>query len=75
MTSPAKPERNYAPDFVSTETLAHRLDCLETTVHNVRRGLLPKPLKIGPALRIRLWAEILIGQIAPICKDTHIAWI
>ena len=48
----------YAPDFVSAETLAHRLDCSKSTVSGyVRRGLLPKPLKIGELVRWR-WADV-----------------
>lgn len=40
--------RPYAPDFVSAETLAYRLDCSRSTVDTyVRGGLLPKPEMIG----------------------------
>ncbi len=58
MTSPAKSRCNYPPDYVSAETLAHRLDCSKSTVADyVRRGLLPKPLKIGELVRWR-WADV-----------------
>lgn len=41
-------DRNYAPDFVSAETLAYRLDCSRSTIDvYVRLGLLPKPQTIG----------------------------
>ena len=55
-------DRNYAPDFVSAETLAYRLDCSRSTIDTyVRLGLLPKPFMLGiparehhaiPAVRI-----------------------
>ena len=46
------------PDLCSAETLAHRLDCSLSTVHAyVRRGLLPKPLKLGELVRWR-WADV-----------------
>ena len=58
MTSPAKSTRSYPPDYVSAETLAHRLDCSKSTVAEyVRRGLLPKPLKIGELVRWH-WANV-----------------
>lgn len=48
----------YAPDYVSAETLAHRLDCSKTTVHGyVRRGILPRPIKIGELVRWR-WVDV-----------------
>lgn len=46
------------PDFCSAETLAHRLDCSKTTIHGyVRRGLLPKPIRIGELVRWR-WTDV-----------------
>lgn len=58
MQSSPKISRPYAPDFVSAETLAHRLDCAVSTVHAyVQRGLLPKPIKLGNLTRWR-WAEV-----------------
>ena len=48
----------YAPDYVSAEMLAHRLDCSKTTVHDyVRRGILPKPIRIGELVRWR-WVDV-----------------
>ena len=50
--------RAYAPDLCSAQTLAYRLDCSVSTVHvYVRRGLLPKPLKLGDLVRWR-WADV-----------------
>jgi excisionase family DNA binding protein len=44
--------RSYAPDFVSVDTLAHRLDCpVETIEMLVRTGELPRPCKIGTLVR------------------------
>ena len=51
-------ERAFAPDYVSAETLAYRLDCSRSTVDDyVRRGLLPRPRIIGNLQRWR-WSEI-----------------
>jgi predicted DNA-binding transcriptional regulator AlpA len=51
-------ERAFAPDYVSAETLAYRLDCSRSTVDDyVRRGLLPTPKIIGNLQRWR-WIEI-----------------
>ena len=50
----------YAPDYVSAATLAHRLDCSESTIHSyVRRGLLPPPVKIGELVR---WSWIRVAR-------------
>ena len=47
-----------APDYVSAETLAQRLDCSKTTVHTyVRRGILPEPIRIGDLVRWR-WVDV-----------------
>lgn len=51
-------QRAFAPDYVSAETLAYRLDCSRSTVDDyVRRGLLPTPRIIGNLQRWR-WSEI-----------------
>jgi predicted DNA-binding transcriptional regulator AlpA len=43
-----KGPRDYAPDYVSAETLAYRLDCSRSTIDNyVRLGLLPRPVMVG----------------------------
>lgn len=45
-------DRGYAPDFVSAETLAYRLDCSRSTIDAyVRSGLLPKPFMLGSLVR------------------------
>ena len=45
-------ERSYAPDYVSAETLAYRLDCSRSTIDvYVRSGLLPKPFLLGNLVR------------------------
>jgi excisionase family DNA binding protein len=45
-------DRNYAPDYVSAETLAYRLDCSRSTIDAyVRSGLLPKPFMLGNLVR------------------------
>ena len=45
-------DRGYAPDFVSAETLAYRLDCSRATIDAyVRRGYLPRPTTIGNLVR------------------------
>lgn len=47
-----------APDYVSAETLAQRLDCSRSTVHGyVRRGILPRPIRIGELVRWR-WLDV-----------------
>ena len=58
MASSPKPAPSFPPDFCSAETLAYRLDCSVTTVHSyVRRGLLPKPLRLGDLVRWR-WTQV-----------------
>ena len=45
-------DRGYAPDFVSAETLAYRLDCSRSTIDvYVEKGLLPKPIRFGNLVR------------------------
>lgn len=53
-----KPRRSEAAQYVSAATLAARLDCSTTTVHGyVRRGILPKPRRIGELVRWK-WTEV-----------------
>lgn len=54
-----KPRKNSAvAEYVSAETLAARLDCSKTTVHGyVRRGILPRPRRIGELVRWK-WTEV-----------------
>lgn len=50
--------RAFAPDFVSAETLAYRLDCSRSTIDDyVRRGLLPAPQFVGNLQRWR-WSDV-----------------
>jgi predicted DNA-binding transcriptional regulator AlpA len=59
MSAPhSRPPQCYAPDYVSAETLAYRLDCSRSTVDDyVRRGLLPKPQSVGNLQRWR-WSDV-----------------
>jgi predicted DNA-binding transcriptional regulator AlpA len=58
MASSTKTVPAFPPDFCSAETLSHRLDCSVSTVHSyVRRGLLPKPSRLGDLVRWR-WADV-----------------
>jgi hypothetical protein len=58
MASSPKTVPAFPPDFCSAETLSHRLDCSVSTVHSyVRRGLLPKPSRLGDLVRGR-WADV-----------------
>jgi hypothetical protein len=51
-------DRRYAPDYVSRETLAYRLEIAAGAVDQyVTRGVLPAPIKIGEALRWR-WSDV-----------------
>lgn len=56
--SGGKKKRSFPPDYVSAQTLAYRLDCSRSTVDDyVRRGVLPKPLRLGTLQRWR-WSDI-----------------
>ena len=51
-------ERPYSPAYVSAESLGYILDLSRSTIDDyVRRGLLPKPVKVGSCLRYR-FAEV-----------------
>jgi len=51
-------ERPYAPDYVSADTLAYRLDLSRSTLdRRIGRGELPKPYSIG-GLQRWCWAEV-----------------
>jgi predicted DNA-binding transcriptional regulator AlpA len=65
-------ERCYRPDYLSAESLAYRLDLSRSTIDEyVKRGLLPKPVQVGAALRYR-WSDVesfiatANGELAPI---------
>lgn len=58
MTGRKRKQRSFPPDYVSTQTLAYRLDCSRSTVDDyVRRGLLPRPISVGTLQRWR-WSDI-----------------
>jgi predicted DNA-binding transcriptional regulator AlpA len=47
------------PAYPSKATLAHELDCAESTVDElVRRGILPKPLKLSGGVVRWNWDEV-----------------
>jgi len=54
-----KPRKNSAAaEYCSADTLATRLDCSRTTIHGyVRRGILPRPIRIGELVRWR-WLDV-----------------
>jgi predicted DNA-binding transcriptional regulator AlpA len=60
-TAPSAEKRRkerVAAQYVSADTLAQLLDCSKTTVHGyVRRGILPRPLRIGELVRWR-WVDV-----------------
>ena len=50
--------RNFPPDYLSKESLAHRLDMKVGAIDQlVKRGILPPPHQIGEALRW-WWPEV-----------------
>ena len=50
--------RPYAPDYVSADSLAYRLDISRSTLNNrIARNELPKPYSIG-GLQRWCWAEV-----------------
>jgi predicted DNA-binding transcriptional regulator AlpA len=58
LVTAGKKERQFAPDYVSVQTLAYRLDCSRSTIDDyVRRGLLPRPIRVGRMQRWR-WRDI-----------------
>src|ERR1700756_181397 len=58
--------RGYAPDYVSAETLAYRLDCSRSTIDAyVRLGLLPKPQTIG---NLQRWD---FGQVKAFIREQN----
>jgi len=59
----------YPPDYVSTRTLAYRLDCSPSTVESyVKRGLLPKPGHLGDLVRWK-WKDV-EGHVDAILRGT-----
>ncbi len=68
-------------DFCSAKTVAHRLDCSESTVTEyTNRGLLPQPYRKGSLVRWK-WSEVeqaMLGETAhdqieadPILRAIH----
>ena len=54
--------RNPVPAYVSRSTLAHELDCAESTVDEmVKRGVLPKPLRLSSGCVRWCWAEVVMA--------------
>jgi predicted DNA-binding transcriptional regulator AlpA len=47
------------PSYLSRATLAHELDCAESTVDElVKRGVLPKPVRLSSGCVRWCWAEV-----------------
>jgi predicted DNA-binding transcriptional regulator AlpA len=47
------------PAYLSCASLARELDCSETTIHElVRRGVLPKPLRLSSGTVRWRWADV-----------------
>lgn len=71
MTRKREVERPYPPEYLSAESLGHYLDISRSSVDDyVKRGILPKPLRIGGSVRFRRSdVEVAIaesnGELAP----------
>lgn len=58
MSKPPTIHAERPPSFVSKSTLAAELDIGESTVDDwVRRGLLPRPIRLGSSPRWR-WSDV-----------------
>ena len=60
------------PAYVSRKTLAHELDCAESTVDElVKRGVLPKPLHLSNGCVRWCWGDVVLALAslgkAPAC--------
>jgi predicted DNA-binding transcriptional regulator AlpA len=54
------------PSYVSRKTLAHELDCAESTVDElVRRGILPKPVHLSSGCVRWCWDDV-TAALAPL---------
>jgi predicted DNA-binding transcriptional regulator AlpA len=52
-------ERDRPPAFPSRSTLAHELDCAESTIDDmVKRGVLPRPLQLSSGCVRWCWADV-----------------
>ena len=50
------------PAYVSRSTLAHELDCAESTVDElVKRGVLPKPLHLSSGCVRWCWDDVVLA--------------
>ena len=50
------------PAYVSRKTLAHELDCAESTVDElVKRGVLPKPLHLSNGCVRWCWGDVVLA--------------
>ena len=50
------------PAYVSRSTLAHELDCAESTVDElVKRGVLPKPLHLSNGCVRWCWEDVVLA--------------
>lgn len=50
------------PAFVSKATLAHEMDCSESTIDSlVDRGRLPKPIRLSKGCVRWIWADVVIA--------------
>ncbi len=50
------------PAYVSRNTLAHELDCAESTVDEmVKRGVLPKPLRLSNGCVRWCWNDVVMA--------------
>ncbi len=53
---------NRPPAFPSKSTLARELDCAESTIDElVRRGILPKPLKLSSGCVRWCWDDVTVA--------------
>ena len=58
------------PAYPSKATLAHELDCAESTIDElVRRGILPKPVRLTPGVVRWCWHEVQLA-VASLKSDT-----
>ena len=53
---------HHPPAYVSRSTLAHELDCAESTVDElVKRGILPKPLRLSNGCVRWCWNDVVMA--------------
>jgi predicted DNA-binding transcriptional regulator AlpA len=60
----------HTPSYVSRRTLAAELDTAESTVDElVRRGVLPKPVRLSSGCVRWIWADV-VAALAPLKSGT-----